>query len=74
MKIKIDERGHLWIERAGKFKLQGCPHDNDGAKCGDWCPKFMEPGADNDHLHICGGIVLMPSGEIVDERQKRRIG
>ena len=73
MKIKIDKDGQLAIERAGKFKGQGCPHDNDGAKCGDWCPKFEEPilGVDpevNDFMVICEDKAL--SGEIIDERKR----
>ena len=43
MKIKIDNNGWLWIERAGKFKAQGCSHGNEWVPCGDWCPKFGEP-------------------------------
>ena len=34
MKIKIDKRGYLWIERAGKLKAQHCPFQTD-VYCGD---------------------------------------
>ncbi len=41
MKGKIDRHGQLWIERAGKLKIQGCPNQED-SYCGDWCPLFGE--------------------------------
>ena len=75
MKIKIDEKGCLWIERAGKFKLQGCPRNNEGMTCGDWCPLFGEPddiglrhlGNPCEKLKICCGMKLV--GTIIDERK-----
>lgn len=51
MKIKIDKRGYLFLERGGAMKEQGCPfgpiYDQRGVlrkrTCGDWCPLFGEP-------------------------------
>lgn len=45
-KGKIDEVGHLQIERAGKLQEQLCPSLNQSrhkGHCGDWCPHFGEP-------------------------------
>ena len=39
MKLKIDENGYLYIERAGKMREQVCPYGC-GRGCGDWCPHF----------------------------------
>lgn len=51
MKIEINQKGDLLIERGGKMKIQACPKqqhkgDMDVAyvvACGDWCPLFREP-------------------------------
>ncbi len=43
MNGKIDEKGDLWIERAGKMRGQGCPYSNGLSMCGDWCSLFGEP-------------------------------
>ena len=46
MKAQIDNKGHLFVERAGEMKVQGCPFggmvDGNHAACGDWCPLFEE--------------------------------
>ena len=46
MKGKIDEKGNLLIERAGKMKALGCPFGGGAEFCGDWCPHFREPDKD----------------------------
>ncbi len=77
MEIKIDKDGFLEIKRAGKFKLQYCPHmdfgDGEGtAPCSDSCPLFGEPDTYKDEdgkmdmLKICNGRYL--TGKITDER------
>lgn len=47
MNGKISDLGWLYIERAGKMKVCGCPFstpDESGPlSCGDWCPLFAEP-------------------------------
>lgn len=44
MKIVIDYKGDLLIERNGKMKGQLCPYKNvKYCYCGDSCPKFSEP-------------------------------
>ena len=43
MKIKINKKGYLFIERAGVMKGQWCPYDTEPRGCGDWCPLFGEP-------------------------------
>jgi hypothetical protein len=68
MRLKIDGAGNLWIERAGKWKGQLCPHDTNAVQCGDHCPMFDEPMREEDYsaLDICGHYRL--EGEIIDER------
>lgn len=70
MKIHINRRGFLRIERAGKLKGQLCPYDaEEFTSCGDWCPQFGEPVVGpGGNLTICQGRVLY--GEIIDERPK----
>ena len=77
MKIKIDEKGHLWIERKGKMKDQFCPYDSDMSHCGDWCPLFVEPSFhkaddivsfDNIEVALCGIIYNVPVADFEDER------
>ncbi len=43
MKGKIDNEGHLYIERGRRLTEQGCPYSSGEAFCGDWCPLFGEP-------------------------------
>lgn len=79
MEIKISKEGFLEIKRAGKFKLQYCPHMDfgDGAGttvCSDSCPHFGEPDTYQDEdgsldmLQLCNGRYL--TGTIIDERLK----
>jgi hypothetical protein len=42
MNGRLNGKGHLLIERGGKFKVQSCPFDSED-DCGDWCPLFGEP-------------------------------
>ena len=39
---KLDARGYLSLLRNGTMKDQWCPYNNeqDGMRCGDWCPLF----------------------------------
>ena len=73
MKIKIDEDGWLWLERAGKMKSQFCIHC-DGDRCGDWCPAFGEPyGTETIHLYLCrevGGALQCKPEDFTDEREE----
>ena len=46
MKGNIDEKGRLWVDRAGVMKMQQCPHVSlaqERAYCSDCCPLFGEP-------------------------------
>jgi len=55
MKAKINEKGSLMLERAGKFKLQDCPFNKDNF-CGDSCPLFREeinPNTEEILLELC---------------------
>ena len=69
MKIRIDNNGWLSVERAGKFKDQKCPHDQDNlVHCGDWCPLFGEPHnweTGSQAINLCMNFI---HGEITDER------
>lgn len=44
MKAKIDLHGDLHVRRPGYWTVQHCPYNGgeQGAPCGDWCPKFEE--------------------------------
>jgi len=42
MKIRINIKGELEIERVGAFKKPMCPF-NPMEYCGDWCALFGEP-------------------------------
>lgn len=69
-KISVD--GNLIIKRAESFNPQGCPRDNDGGYCGDWCPLFGEPeniseGGKDKKLQICQNRILT-FDEFTDER------
>lgn len=78
MEIKINKDGFLEIKRAGKLKLQYCPHmdfgDGEGtAPCSDSCPLFGEPedyqnkdGNMGHMLRLCHMRILF--GAIIDER------
>lgn len=66
MNLKIDDAGILWIERAGRMKVQNCPRATGDWHCGDWCPWFGEPeaeyrcvdtDADDCHRADCLGCV-----------------
>lgn len=79
MEIKISKDGFLEIKRAGKFKLQYCPHmdfgDGEGtAPCSDSCPLFGEPedykdkdGKMTHMLRLCHMRILF--GTIIDKRE-----
>jgi len=43
MKVKIERRGYLSIERMGVFIPQLCPYRQEDVRCGDYCPLFHEP-------------------------------
>lgn len=70
MRIKIRKDGFLEFERAGKFKSQFCAVSRNLSRCGDWCPKFGEPGKERSEglLDLCEERTLC--GKIIDERQK----
>lgn len=77
MKGKLDERGQLWLVRAGKMKLQYCSRSENGT-CGDHCPLMREPhpvkvlsaSIDLVDLDICEEVTLsFGVDEFTDERQ-----
>ncbi len=86
MKIKINREGLLWIERKGVMKEQICPYCSSAiwsgtsvvrAKCGDWCPLFVEPSFhkaddvvdfDNVEIALCRIIHNVPAADFEDER------
>jgi hypothetical protein len=70
MKIKIDNEGCLWIERAGKMKAQICPYDENWTGCGDWCPLFHELDIDGKPaLELCRAYY--PADEIEELKDER---
>jgi len=73
IKIKIDEKGCLWVRRGNELKMQFCPFQNleEDVYCGDWCPLFGEPFIlfDATILTICQDKELRcQTEEFVDER------
>lgn len=71
MKGKIDERGILWIERAGELKQMRCVNRHDHF-CRDCCPLFGTPcyirASDSTALPICQSDVLQFQ-PLEDQRQ-----
>lgn len=77
MKGKIDATGWLYIERAGRMKVQVCPYKSNryySKPCGDWCPLFQDPYSytRQDHikgilLEICQASIFFE--EFEDERE-----
>ena len=65
VKVKLNNKGNLFIERAGKFKIQGCPYYHKEAACGDWCPLFVEC---EGCLELCESTICYD--EMIDERKK----
>lgn len=72
---KIDVVGSLYINRAGKMKIQLCRHAITGGAwgfsqvpCGDWCRSFGEPYkvAKGYYLPGCKGEEFFT--ELIDER------
>jgi hypothetical protein len=70
MKIKIDNEGCLWIERAGKMKAQICPYDENWTGCGDWCPLFDDSDITDpqEGLGLCLCHNNFPNATVIDER------
>lgn len=81
MKILINKKGALSMERMGTMKEQYCPyvgpHNNGPVSCGDWCPHFGEPTRIDDKefketykvIPICNGKQIN-FDECTDERKK----
>jgi len=74
VRAKLNKQGWLEIERAGRMKVQYCPYDRPSdipARCGDWCPRFIEFGrlgsSDSVKFHLCGEEVIF--SEVIDERE-----
>lgn len=77
MKIKLDAKGALLVERRGDLNPQYCPfapnrEDGSAIECGDWCPKLREPEYNFDedkegYLYICNGDIIT-FDECIDER------
>ena len=85
MKVKINSRGFLEIERAGKFKTVECPFQVQMVSCGDWCALFGEiidytmyggnscPSSTwkNAELSICHRTFTSDKDKFIDEREKK---
>lgn len=69
MKGYVDEKGHLYIIRAGVSKAQYCPYTIFNTSCGDYCPLFGEPVKDEHkiYLSICQRLLMFT--ELVDRRE-----
>lgn len=85
MKIKIDEYGYLWLERAGKMKQVECPEGSYGRtfpggtatydvhwSCGDWCALFREGGDSHiAEVFLCKAEYYCAIENFIDERRKK---
>lgn len=72
MKIKISDKGLLYLERAGSMKLQLCPFSPTDGPCGDWCPLFNEeslPGK-SPAFELCRAFYSVDL-QVVDERKSK---
>lgn len=73
MRIVINKKGELFVERSNKFAKQFCPFVTTGYEpCGDWCPHFSEPntevGTGVQDIDLCHGTRLV--GQIEDQRKE----
>jgi len=71
MKAVIDEYGILSLEKRGIMEDQGCPHQQDGTRCGVWCPLFnfaneSESGID---IQLCKTTLFI--SDFTDERPRK---
>ena len=73
MKIQINSRGNLRLERAGSLLKQYCPFvQQEAVGCGCWCPLFSEPEESVDGivcLEICHGKKLQCMREDFKDRR-----
>ena len=69
MKIKISNKGVLYLDRGGELKPQFCPFDKTESFCGDWCPLFDESSLHADHpsLELCRAFYDIDL-QVIDER------
>lgn len=72
MKAKINELGHLKVERLGKFNVQNCPFNNfRDFYCGEDCPLFEEiECASGLRVHLRCSNDKHYVFEVIDERTK----
>lgn len=75
MKAKIDERGWLSLERAGKIKEVYCPWTKDPSDfecshCGDWCALFRiaEWNEVKIAVEMCKKTLFIDKDDFTDER------
>lgn len=84
VKVKIDNRGALWIKRGSQTVKQYCKHSyhstDHAIACGHWCPNFQGPVSNyNDegcvipdcgHIKVCDNTYWhYGKEEFVDERE-----
>jgi len=69
MKIKIDAKGSLHLERAGELKIAICPftYTTECLPCGDWCALFTNEKAHITLCHMAYGCLIE---DFTDERAK----
>jgi hypothetical protein len=67
MKIVINGKGLLYLERAGTLQEQFCPFAHGQVSCGDWCPLFGK--SNNDWLILSCGVGRTWGGTIEDQRK-----
>lgn len=78
MRIKIDKKGYLWLEREGKLKYVYCPYlyprNEKGTEfcfecCGDWCALFSDKkDYENAVITLCRKEYVCEIQNFIDER------
>ena len=74
MKIRINDKGRLFLARPNKFRPQYCPFRVEANyQCGDWCPLFhfeKVPEIDDElfRLNLCQTAYYFKPDDVVDER------
>ena len=71
IKIKVDNNGHLKLNRAGNLEYVYCPYVAAEIRCGDWCAKWQETNMDSGRgvlIDCCGTEHVCNGDEFEDDR------
>ncbi len=72
--IKLDEHGHLFINKGAGLRQQDCPYTLFDASCGTHCPLFSiyedksDIGEEVVVISLCQGVWIVDKDELLDMR------